>query len=486
MKDSMTKLFKVIRPLAIAGVVIGVGGAGAYYARAMSKGAGKPATYSVLASKGDEAKVERVGADALLVPQTIVKKMGLQIAPACLPTRAVCMPPFQGVLALDNDRLSRVHSRFAGEVVEIGTTTGKAAIDGSFSQAAPASRSDERPLQVGDHVSQGDLLAVVWSKDLGEKKSEFVDALAKLRSEEQVLARMKKLADVGAGAERSVRESERNVQAARVDVSKAERTLRTWRLTDADITEIRAEATRLIALDNRGPEPSDWARVEIRAAIDGVILEKNITKGDLVETTSDLFKIGDVSRLIVWAHLYEEDLPLLEKLPRPVAWTVSLAARPDVRFEGRLEKISSVIDPAQHTALVSGRVENPTGDLKIGQFVTVTVQLPPCADEVELPASAVVEDGHDSVVFVQPEADTPKFARRPVAVVRRLRDAIYVRVAQSSDGLRPGDRIVTTGGLMLQNAMNELAIPPGSARDAVVHSTATAPDESSGSPVSKM
>jgi cobalt-zinc-cadmium efflux system membrane fusion protein len=494
MNASTSNPMRVMRQIAIAAVVLGAGGIGTYYARAMSKSSDGPGAGAAKASQpgaattAEEAKVERIGSDGLLVPASIVTKMGLQVESACLPKRAVCLPPFQGVLALDNDRLSRVHSRFAGEVVEIGTTTGTAAAPGIVAaEGADGSPSPAalRPLQVGDRVSRGDLLAVVWSKDLGEKKSEFVDALAKLRAEEQILVRMKKLADVGAGAERAVRDSERNVQAARVDASKAERTLRTWRLTEADIAEIRSEAARLIALDNRAQEPTDWARVEIRAAIDGVILEKNITTGDLVETTSDLFKIGDVSHLVVWAHLYEEDLPLLEKMPRPVPWTVALAARPDMQFSGRLDKISSVIDPAQHTALVSGRVENPSGDLKVGQFVTVTVQMPPCQDELELASSAVVEDGHESVVFLQGDGGTTKYVRRPVAVVRRLRDAIYVRVAQNGGGVRPGDRIVTTGALMLQNAMNELAIPPDSARDAVVLTSATAPAESSGSPVSR-
>jgi len=214
-------------------------------------------------------------------------------------------------------------------------------------------------------------------------------------------------------------------------------------------------------------EIREWARVEIRAPISGMILEKNAVVGDIVDTDSDLFKIGDLNRLAVWAHVYEEDLPLLESLPHPIEWTVTLPSRPGEEFNGKLEKIGAVIDPSQHTALVTGHVENPSNDLKIGQFVNVTVQIPPPKHEVVLPATSVVEDGRQSVVFVQPDPKEPRFLRREVHVLRRFREEIYVKSVNGE--VQPGDVIVTSGALMLQNALDQL---PASA----VSSTTPAPE----------
>src|SRR2546421_442752 len=81
-----------------------------------------------------------------------------------------------GTVALDNERLARVHTRFAGEVMAVGTPTGH-----ETTELPDEGSSAERPLQVGDRVRKGQLLAVVWSKDLGEKKSELIDALSKLK-----------------------------------------------------------------------------------------------------------------------------------------------------------------------------------------------------------------------------------------------------------------------------------------------------------------
>src|SRR5262249_40050398 len=155
-----------------------------------------------------------------------------------------------------------------------------------------------------------------------------------------------------------------------------------------------------------------WARVEVRSPQDGVILEKNVAQGDLVDTVTDLFKVADLSRLIFWAHAYEEDLPILQALPRGSPWTVRLPSRPGEPSRGELERVGEVIDPNQHTALVCGRVDNVSGQLRVGQFVTAEVELLPSPGEVEVPTTGLVEDGRASILFVQPDPSKPVFVRR--------------------------------------------------------------------------
>ena len=399
------------------------------------------------ASPTVEGKIFRSSLDQLTLPATVAEKMGLKTIAITAATHPINLPSFQGVLALDNDRLSRIHARFGGEVVEIGKST-----DGS-----------DPTLRVGERVQRGDLLAVIWSTELGQKKSELVDALTKLRAEEQLRDRLKSLFEEGAAPGRNYRDAEKDVQCRLVEVASLERTLRTWRITDDELTGIREEVNRLananevteIAMSAAGVR--SWARLEVRAPMSGIILEKNVVVGDIVGTDTDLFKIGDLSQLAVWAHVYEDDLPLLEALPAPISWTITLPSRPGTTFSGTLEKVGAVIDPTQHTALMNGRVGNPSGDLRIGQFVNVTIQLPPPQHELELPANAVVEDGLQSAVFTQLLPGESRFQRLPVQVTRRFRDRVYVRF--SPEGLQPHAVVVTSGALMLQNAMDQLPPP---------------------------
>ena len=108
--------------------------------------------------------------------------------------------------------------------------------------------SGERPLSVGDAVRKDQLLAVVWSKDLGEKKSELIDGLAKLKYDRKFYDEMKALFDKGAKPEQAVRDAALAIQGDLNAVAKAERTLRTWRLSDIEIAAVRKEAERLAGL----------------------------------------------------------------------------------------------------------------------------------------------------------------------------------------------------------------------------------------------
>lgn len=446
----VSKAFWAIRSLVLVGAVLMAGGAAAYMAGTMSKSAAghSPEAGPAGREPAPVEKVKRDGLDAVVLPANTAAKMGLQTATARYPTRPIRLPPFQGVLALDNDRLSRVRCRFAGEVVEIRSSPLTTLPAGERGEKAPS-------FQVGDPVRKGDLLAVVWSKDLGEKKSELVDALSRLRLDRDNLARYMSLTE-GVIALKQIREAEAAVRSSAIAAARAEATLRAWRLSENEIQALLADASKLSSPEARREWAKDrtWAQVEVRAPLDGVILEKNVAAGDMVDTTADLFKIGDLSHLTVWAHVYEEDLVLLQVLPRPIGWAVTLPSQPGTTFPGTLARVGAMIDPAQHTALVSGRVENPSGSLKAGQHVTVTVELPPPSGEIELPAAAVVEDGRESVVFVQPDPREPRFVRRPVSVLRRFREEIYVRAAKSR--VQAGNRVVTTGALLLRDAMDQL------------------------------
>jgi len=426
-----------------------VAGGSAAFLAARSPQAAGPRAGQLFDIDGD-AKLQRVGRDDVIVPADLARKMGLQIATIPDRVRPIQLPPLQGVLAADSEHLARVRARFAGEVMSIGA-------DLEIPARSALSSFTPSGIRVGDTVHKGDLLAVVLSKDLGEKKSELVDSLSKLRADEAVLRRLREGQADGSIPARSVWDAERTVEADRVAAARAERTLRAWRLTDDEISEVRAEADGLSVPETKAGtrriDPNRWSRVEVRATANGVILEKNVAVGDIVDTAADLFKIGDLSHLIVWAHLYEEDLPLVQALPRPVRWTVTVPSRPGLALQGTLDQIGAVIDPNQHTALVTGRVENPRGLLKIGQFVTVSIETPAPSGEIELPVDAVLEDGSRSVTFLQSDSTALRFVAIPVRVTRRFRDAVCIR---AGEGLKPGDRVVTAGALLLRDAMGAL------------------------------
>jgi cobalt-zinc-cadmium efflux system membrane fusion protein len=215
--------------------------------------------------------------------------------------------------------------------------------------------------------------------------------------------------------------------------------------------------------------------VEVRAPIGATVVEKNVAVGDFVTTELDMFKIADLTRLDVLAHVYEEDLPELEKLPREQRkWTIYLRTDPDARpLEGSFEQIGSIIDPNQHTALTMGWVDNSTGRLRVGQFVTANINLPAGPHEVAVPSSAVIDEEGKSLVFVQPDAKQNRYVCRHVLVIRRRDDLAYVSSQPPSSHrdklvkpLHAGERVVTVGGVELTAELESLQAAEQSAATA--------------------
>jgi cobalt-zinc-cadmium efflux system membrane fusion protein len=358
-----------------------------------------------------------------------------------------------GSVTIDPNRMVRVHSRFAGEVASIGQVPDRP------TDSEGLSHNGMRPLRYGDHVTQGQVLAIVWSKDIGEKKSELVDAITRTSVDRAVLTRLHK-APKDLFPARTIEEAKRAYESDLVAVARAERTLRSWRLTEDEINAVRDEAAQV----ERDPQREDkaaarsWAQTEVRSPLTGVIVEKNFNVGDMVDPAADLFKVADLSRVQITVSVYEEDLPPLRALqPDERHWSIDIKADPnDVPVAGTFDVIGDIIDPTQHSGVVIGWLDNSRGHLTVGQFITATVPLPVDPRLVVVPPAALLEEANHADVLVEVDATRREYRRQPVAVVRRQEQLITIRSQPTPDevshGCQPllaGQRVISAGGLEL-------------------------------------
>ncbi len=403
--------------------------------------------------RADAAPAVVLGAgDTLRLSHQVTQSLGIRMVQATSACRRDHLT-LSGSLFLDPNRLVHVHSRFAGEVVSMGVDA-----------------EENRPLRAGDQVTKGQLLAVIWSKDVGEKKSDLVDALSQLFLDRAQFNSLKSLGQ-DVVARRQLREAERMVEADVILVERLERTLRSWRLTEQEIDVVRAEAEKIhqaAEKDHHEHLAADlaidksWAEVEVRSPMNGVILEKNIVTGDIVDTSLDLFKIADLSMLGVMANVYEEDLPTVEALPsRDRKWLVQLKSQPDDEgIAGVFSLIGSLVDPNQHTGALIGWLENKAGLLRAGQFITASIDVPCAEVDVVVPDEAVIQEGSQCVVFVGRDASGRDVTRRVVALASRGDDVVYIRAkptpAEQAAGcqpLEPGEWVVASGTIELDGAL---------------------------------
>lgn len=391
---------------------------------------------------GPVAGARLLSGDVLEVPEDVIKRLLVQTTKV---TPVTGNDPIElpGTLSLHPSRMSHVHTRFPGEVMEI----------------CPCPKSGEA-IEYGDVVREGQLLAVIWSQSLGEKKSELVDALVRLYVEQETLKRLQELLVKGATPERTVREMERSVETYRVAAGRAVRTLQSWRVPDQEIEVVRAEAMRLHRTKGESAEEPvrDWARVEIRSPRDGVVVEKNIALGDIASSDLTLFVVADLSQLRVMAYAYEEDLPRLDALPAEHhVWNVRLRADPKSKpRRGTIDQIGRIIDPSQHTAIIMGRVENPDGTWRAGQFIMTEIAAPVPPNHVRVPTTALLDDGRETAVLIQPDQHVPRYVVRRVVVAGRDDRSVTINNNLTGDQQRLGYSRLAAGDVVVSSGAVEL------------------------------
>jgi cobalt-zinc-cadmium efflux system membrane fusion protein len=409
-------------------------------------------------SGDDTPKVTRAGPETLSVPEEVTRALDLKTEEARVATKPRPLPPLTGTLGLDNERYIRVNTLLPGRIDAVGTVTGQ-------ETDQPETPSVDRPLRGGDLVHKGQLLAVITSQQMGEKKSEFVTNLAQLRTDEKELEILREANRTGTIPDQRIRSQTAAVQSDRIAVDRAEFTLRMYlpaREADEAIAGLEKQAEELAKTkQKRAPVEwrKAWARTEVHSRIEGTILEKNTPLGYTVDQTVDLFKIGDPSKPTVWLNLYEEDKDEIQKL-LPIRCQVRLVGSPNAPpITAVLERVSPIGDVSQHTVLLIGRLTDAPEGLVINQAITATVEVSPPPGRIEVPIAALVEDGRTSVVFVQPDPARPEYVRKHVTVARRYADMAYLLADPPEPGsVRPGDRVVTSGALLLNTALDQL--PP--------------------------
>src|SRR5262249_19517467 len=155
----------------------------------------------------------------------------------------------------------------------------------------------------------------------------------------------------GGSSEAVLRQARWALSASLTAANRAERTLKIWKVPDEEIQAIKEEVRRIIGRKGvrDAVKEKQISRFEIRAPGDGTILERNVSRSEMIrDGTMILFQIALLDKLKVVVEVPEADLPLLEALkPEQRRWTIRPGAGPAV--EGRIDGIGVVVDPKKHT-----------------------------------------------------------------------------------------------------------------------------------------
>lgn len=183
--------------------------------------------------------------------------------------------------------------------------------------------------------------------------------------------------------------------------------------------------------------------LELKAPIDGVIIARTATRGELVDRSKEIYTISDPADLWVIAEIKERDIAAV-KVGQDATFTV-LAYNPD-KFHGKVVRIGNQVETASRTLEIRIAVDNTDGRLKPGMFADVEITTTVLENVLLIPDSALQTDGENQIVFVA--LDGNKFEKRVVKLGEEQQGRVQVL-----EGLKAGEKIVTEGSFILKSEM---------------------------------
>ena len=187
----------------------------------------------------------------------------------------------------------------------------------------------------------------------------------------------------------------------------------------------------------------------VRAPISGVISQRHVKVGNMVQRNDAVFHITDFDPLLAVMNVPERELHKLESGQRAA---VLVDAVPDGRFDGFIKRISPVVDAQSGTFEVTIEVRDRSRRLKPGMFGRVLVTHDTHTNTLLVPKSAVIREDAEASVYVVRDSVAYK---KPVVLGYENEQAIEI-----VSGIEPGDLVVVTGQAGLRDSSRVEAVNP--------------------------
>ena len=264
----------------------------------------------------------------------------------------------------------------------------------------------------GQQVKKGQPLLEIYSPELVAAQEEYLTALDYVRRLEE-----------SASAEA--------LEGARALRGAARQRLMYWDIAEAQIVNLAQTRETKRTMTIHSPHK-------------GVVVHRAVYDGAYIEAGEHLYRIADLSRVWVYADIYEYELPWIKN---GQAAEVMLSYVPGRVFEGVVTYVYPFLESKTRTAKVRMIFENPELELKPEMFATVKILSEVAKEAVVVPVQAVIRSGERSVVIL--DLGNGRFAPREVKLGVEADDVYEV-----THGLSGGEEIVISAQFLIDSESN--------------------------------
>ena len=304
--------------------------------------------------------------------------------------------------------------------------------------ASVTGRVTQIQASLGQVVNKGDTLALINSSELSGSQLAYLKARSEKELHRRNMERAKTLfnADVISAAELHRRESEYEIASAE---------------TRAAQDQLRVLGVSPQSIERLGSTGTIDSVASVMATIKGVVVERKIAAGQVVQPSDVLFAVADLSRVWAVAQVPEQQVSQV-KVGQSVS--IEVPALGHEKLEGKLIYVGQTVNPETRTVLVRTALDNKSGRLKPSMLASMLIESAP-VQRLVVPITAVVRQDDTDHVFVELSANN--FRLTPVKLAAEQNGQRVVL-----EGLKPGMRIVSEGAFHLNNHRNLAQMENGS------------------------
>ena len=185
--------------------------------------------------------------------------------------------------------------------------------------------------------------------------------------------------------------------------------------------------------------------VMIRSPLSGFVIGRNAEEGSYIKAGTMVFRIADLRRVWVDAHIYEYELSMIQKGQEA---EMTLPYLPGKIFSGTVAFVYPYLQPKTRDLIVRLVFQNPEMALKPEMYADIRIKAVFKGEGLMIPSEAVIRTGRRNVVFIS--SGNGKFVPRDV-ILGPLLDNERVQILA---GLTNGESVVISGQFLLDSESN--------------------------------
>lgn len=280
-------------------------------------------------------------------------------------------------------------------------------------------------VSLGDYVSKGQTLAVIRSADVAGNYADLSSANDDIAIAKRSMDNAKHLYDNGIGSEREYLIAKENYNKSLSSAHK-----------------IRSQ----IQINGGGRTNASGTYI-VSAPRSGYIVEKFVNPGNFIrnDNNSNMFTIGDISDVWIWANVFETDI---SKVKVGYDAKVTTVAYPDKVFNGKVDNVSQFLDPVSKVMKVRIVLANPGNTLKPEMFANITISNQDNRQLITIPTAAVIsENGKNYVVVFNNQNDVHV---QKIEIYKTENEKTYLL-----SGVAEGQKLITQNQILVYRKLTD-------------------------------